>query len=182
MDDPDWSDIQASQAGDRDAFTRVIVRHREAIVRQMRRFTADAGTREELAQDVFVEAWLSVGRYLPRAPFLHWLQTLATRVGYRHWKELQRRGRLVPLREDDRVGYGLPDGDPEALEPREASARLRGLLDRLSPEDRMVLALHYFDGLSAGQIAERMGWSPALVRMRAFRARRKLKKWLTAKE
>ncbi len=177
MVDVDGADILASQAGDRDAFTRVIERHQETILRQMRRFTPEASVREELAQDVFVEAWLSVGNYRPRAPFLHWLQTIATRVGYKYWKELQKRRHHVPLREDDAAPAGL-DESPAAMVPEDAAARLDGLLARLPPEDRMVLMLTYYEQRSAGEIAERLGWNAALVRMRAFRARRKLKRWL----
>ena len=179
MDDADWSDVQACQAGDRDAFTRVMLRHRETILRQMRRFTADPDTREELAHDVFVEAWLSINKYRPQAPFLHWLQTLATRVGYRHWKELQKRRKFLPLRDDESLAEPSSRDDPEDWLPEHAAERLGALLERLAPEDRMVLTLTYFESLSANQIAERMGWNAALVRMRAFRARKKLKKWLT---
>lgn len=181
MEDPDWTDIRACQAGDREAFTRVMARHGEAILRQMRRFTPEAGVQEELAQDVFVEAWLSVGHYRPKAPFLHWLQTLATRVGYRYWKELQRRRKWVPVREDDAARTSDPEEPPESLAPEDAAARLGEMLDRLPPDDRLVLIMTYYDNLSAGEIATRMGWNAALVRMRAFRARKKLRKWLTAK-
>lgn len=180
MEDADRDDIERSQAGDRDAFTRVIERNQETILRQMRRFAPEAGVREELAQDVFVEAWLSLANYRPSAPFLHWLQTIATRVGYKYWKELQRRKRHVPVRDDDAVRVDL-DESPESMIPEDAAERLTGLLARLPPEDRMVLTLTYFERLSAGEIAERLGWNAALVRMRAFRARRKLRRWLEKK-
>lgn len=179
MQDPDHDDVQASQHGDRDAYTRIIERHQAAIVRQMRRFTPDVALREELAQDVFVEAWLSIGHFRPHAPFLHWLQTIATRVGYKYWKELQRRKRYVPLRDDDAAP--AVEEEPSSLIPEDAAERLAGLLGRLAPEDRLVLTMTYFDGCSAGEIAERLGWNAALVRMRAFRARRKLKRWLEGK-
>lgn len=182
MHDPDREDIQASQQGDRDAFTRVIERHRDTILRQMRRFTPDPSVQGELAQDVFVEGWLSLANYRPKAPFLHWLQTIATRVGYKHWKELQRRRRHVPLRDDDARAGPEHDDEPDALIPADAAARLGGLLEALPPEDRLVLTLLYFDNLSAGEIAQRLGWNAALVRMRAFRARRKLKRALESKK
>lgn len=177
MHDPDGEDIRASQTGDREAFTRVIERHRETILRQMRRFAPEEAIRDELAQDVFVEAWLSLANYRPQAPFLHWLQTVATRVGYRYWKELRKRRRHVPVREDD-LPRRSTEEDPEGFAPEDAARRLRTLLERLSPEDRLVLTLTYFEQCPAAEIAGRLGWSAALVRMRAFRARRKLRRWL----
>lgn len=180
MHDADWEDIQKSRDGDREAFTRVIKRHSETILRQMRRFAPETGVREDLAQDVFVEAWLSLNNYQPRAPFLHWLQTIATRVGYKYWKELQRRRRHVPLRDDDARPLD-PAEEPDALIPEDAARRLDATLALLAPEDRLVLTLTYYEGLSAAQIAERLGWNAALVRMRAFRARRKMRRWLEKK-
>ncbi len=56
----------------------------------MTRFTRDERMLEELVHDVFVEAYFSLDGYRGDAPFEHWLQRIATRVGYRYWT---RRGR-----------------------------------------------------------------------------------------
>jgi len=49
------------------------------------------------------------------------------------------------------------------------------LLETLPPKDRLVLTLFYFEGWDMGEIAERVGWSRTLVKVRAHRARRKLR-------
>jgi RNA polymerase sigma-70 factor, ECF subfamily len=52
-------------------------------------------------------------------------------------------------------------------------------MDRLSPEDRMVVELIYLEGLSGKEAADLLGWSVANVKVRAFRSRNKLRKLLS---
>ena len=63
-----------------------------------------------------------------------------------------------------------PDG-----QPADAALLASKLLERLAPAERLVLTLLYFDECSTQEIAERMGWNRAMVKMRAYRARQKLK-------
>jgi RNA polymerase sigma-70 factor (ECF subfamily) len=58
-------------------------------------------------------------------------------------------------------------------EPAEESAVLESI-DRLAPKDREVLLLTYWDGLSAGEVAQLLNTSAAAVRMRLHRARKEL--------
>ena len=76
----------------------------------------------------------------------------------------------------------LPDGSPvnvvwsPVLVDGEAAERLYGLLGQLPPQERVVLTLYYFEECGTREIAERMGWSRSLVKVRAHRARKKLRK------
>ncbi|MHC4568866.1 MAG: RNA polymerase sigma factor, partial [Planctomycetota bacterium] len=63
----------------------------------------------------------------------------------------------------------------DTIDPSVAAEVLHSLLARLPRADRLVLTLMYFEQCSTRDIAEQMGWSRAVVKMRAFRARRKLK-------
>lgn len=171
-DDEDRRDIRASLDGDEHAYARLVRRHQPAIAAQMWRFSRDATVVEELVQEAFVESYLSLAQYKARAPFIHWLRRIATRVGYRYWKRRDRDRR----RQEALVQHASPDPVmPEDPTPSEAADALHGLLDRLPPEDRLVLTLHYFEELDMNEIAERMGWSRSLAKVRAFRARKKLR-------
>jgi RNA polymerase sigma-70 factor (ECF subfamily) len=55
---------------------------------------------------------------------------------------------------------------------------LKYALNKLSPEDRMVIELVYLEGLSGKEAAELLGWSLANVKVRLFRSRKKLQKLL----
>ena len=171
MDDTDRTDIKASLAGDDDAFARLVERYEPQVARLMWRFSRDRDRCEELRQDVFVEAYFSLKRYRGDAPFLHWLRRIGTRVGYRFWKKQAKDKARVPLSEID----GLA-GRPEETDPAAAGEVLDALLAQLPPADRLVLTLEYLEGCSMQEIAERTGWSIGAVKMRAHRARGKLRK------
>jgi len=175
VDGVDWDDIQATLGGSRDAFARLINRYQQAIAGQMWRFTRQPSVFEDLVHDVFVEAYLSLDRFQGRSPFLHWLRKIAVRVGYRHWRaEDQRRRRIsVPL--DEAVTVAVAEEDGNAADTR---ARVHGAIARLSPRDRVVITLIHLEEHSVATTAALLGWSETMVKVQAFRARRKLEKML----
>jgi RNA polymerase sigma-70 factor (ECF subfamily) len=137
----------------------------------MWRFSRNPGVCEELVQEVFVEAYFSLKSYRGQAPFLHWLRTIGTRVGYRFWKEQKKTKALLPLTDFDII----EKKDADAVDSSVAAELLHSLLARLPRADRLVLTLMYFEQYSTREIAEQMGWNRAMVKMRALRARKKLK-------
>ena len=129
----------------------------------------------ELVQDVFVEAYLSLGSFRGKAPFLHWLRRIATRVGYRHWKRRKRERERFADASRQHLGALVVCEDPT---PAEAAEHVHKLLEQLPAKDRLVLSLQYFEECDTSEIAERTGWSRTLVKVRAHRARRKLRNLL----
>jgi len=178
--EPDAADIAASLKGDGDAFARIVRRYQGEIATTLWRFTRERAVCEELVHDVFVEAYLSLPTYRGKAPLLHWLRRIATRVGYRQWKQAarERAHRQVPL-EEDRVGE-IPDAATD--DPQAASEYLQGVLARLPPRDHLVLTLLYLEECSVEEAAQRTGWSKAMVKVQAFRARKKLRRLLETSE
>ena len=170
-DDADRRDIRASLEGDGEAYGRLVERHQAQIARRMWRFTRDRRELEELVQDVFVEAYYSLRGYRGAAPFEHWLNRIATRVGYRFWKRRQQAAREVPLQDWD--DFEQPGENP--LETQEAAELLHDLLGQLPPRDRLVLTLLYLEELSVAEAARRTGWSRTMVKVQAHRARKKLR-------
>jgi len=175
-DESDRNDIAASLQGDGAAYARLVRRHEAAVTRQMAHYTRNPAELRELVQEVFVEAYRALPGYRPQAPFAHWLSRISSRAGYRHWKTLRReRERTVPLEEWHERTLAAP---VENRTPSEAAELLYRLLERLPAKDRLVLTLMYFEECDVRAIAERMGWSQTLVKVRAFRARRRLKSML----
>lgn len=140
----------------------------------MWRYTRDPDTAAALVQEVFTEAYVSLGGYRARAPFIHWLRRIATRTGLRHWK---RQARERPFAHPLPEGPGEP-AMPPAPEPSEAAEYLFHLLARLPADDRMVLTLHYFEELGMREIADQLGWSLSRTKVRAHRARARLRQML----
>jgi len=174
VENTDWSDVTASVKGDDEAYGRLVRRYERPITGLLWRFTRDPAQCEELVQQVFVEAYFSLKTYRGDAPLLHWLRRIATRTGYRFWREKAREPQEMPLPEFD-VLEQIEASQDDAIDPAEAATVLQALLGRLPPDDRLVLTLMYFEDCGTLEIAERMGWSRAKVKTQALRARRKMK-------
>lgn len=164
-------DIGRSQQGDSQAYARIVQRHQDHIARILWRFTRDTQVHEELVQDVFVDAYLSLPTYRGQAPLEHWLARIATRVGYRFWKQSKRpEAQALTVEDWDRLASAEKSTDQQ-----KTADLVHRLLAMLDPADRLVLTLRYLDGCSIDQTADRTGWSRPLVKVRSWRARKKLK-------
>jgi RNA polymerase sigma-70 factor (ECF subfamily) len=178
--DCDRRDVEAALSGDGDAYGRLVGRYQQPIAAYMWRFTRDHLRWEELIQEVFVEAYFSLGTYRAEAPLLHWLRRIATRVGYRQWKEAQRRRRQTALSPE--LFEQLAQADPQQADVEEAAALVHALLAELSPRDRLVLTLLHLEECSVEETARLTGWSRSMVKVQAYRARKRLQRLMVSKE
>lgn len=174
----DIADVQGCLQGDGEAYARIVSRHQQQIATRMWRFTRDRQNLEELVQEVFVEAYTNLRSFKGTGPFSHWLNAIATRVGYRFWKrKKQLAGKTINLQDWDLPAMARE----EKPDPREAGEVLHVLLGQLPPRDRLVLTLMYLEELPLARIAEQTGWSLTMVKVQAYRARRKLRVLLEKK-
>ena len=173
----DARDVRASLGGDGEAYARIVRRHQPWLARRMLRFSRDRLVVEELVQETFVEAYFSLKNYRFEAPLPHYLQCIATRTGYRHWKSRkQTRERAAALQNL------APDGGPAPLDAPDPGAEAARILDHvmegLPPRDRLVITLLHLEEHSVAETAQLAGWSEVMVKVQAFRARRKLRQLL----
>ncbi|MBI5724152.1 MAG: RNA polymerase sigma factor [Planctomycetes bacterium] len=169
----DLQDIQACLAGDGAAYEAIVRRHQSAIARRMWRFTRDRSDLEELVHETFVQAYMGLRNFRGEAPFEHWLNRIATRVGYSHWKVRSERASHPTVSLADWDGAG-PD-DTQKVDSRDAAEALHSLLAALPPRDRLVLTLLYIEERPVSEAADLAGWTETMVKVQAFRARKKLK-------
>lgn len=174
----DWTEIRAALAGDGQAYGRLVARHQQAIAKYLWRFSRDPQVHDELVQTVFVEAYFQLKSFAGRSPWSHWLQVIATRVGYRHWRlqTRQRQRNGVSLEESTLASGAAPVGDD--LAAAEAAAQVHAALAQLPPRDRLVLTLMYLEEKSVAEIAALTGWSQSMVKVQAYRGRHKLARHL----
>ncbi len=174
IDSIDIEDVYLSRNGNHEAYKRLVERYEQQIAKTMWRFSRDKLAHEELVQDVFVEAYLSLMTYKEQAPFLHWLRKIATRVGYRYWKVLSRENgkKHFTLQEWDNVLSQSTDG----ISSEQAAEIIHNLLSELPPRGRLVLTLRFVEDCSVEETAYRTGWTKSMVKVQTIRAKRKLKK------
>ncbi len=170
----DLEDLDRTRGGDPDAYRRLIERHQDYVAGILWRFSRDRRDHEELVQDVFVEAYLGLGTYRRKAPFQHWLARIATRVGYRYWKEKTRRRKAESFNLEQWDRATEDDGISSALEPEDAATLLYKLFEQLPPRDRLVLTLRYLDQCDVAETAQRTGWTRTMVKVQTLRAKKRL--------
>ena len=172
----DLEDIRRSLNGDGDAYADLISCHQARVASRMWRFTRNREDHEELVQEVFVQAYLSLATFRGEAPFAHWLARISTRVGYSFLKKVSRQ-RLtysIPVEDLDQ----LVAREPHEMDPEWAAELLHRLMGKLPPRDRLVLDLRYMEHHSVAETAQLTGWTQSMVKVQAWRARKKLRKLL----
>lgn len=165
--------IAAALAGDDEAFAALVSRYKGRVLGIAARFTRDDHALDDLAQEIFVKVYRHLRQYRGDAPFEHWLARVAVRTCYDYLRRNRPDRALVPL-----DGRELRAADnPSADQAREL---VEFALQQLPPADRLVITLLELEELSVAEIAALTGWSVANVKVRAFRARQRMKQILEA--
>lgn len=178
MADADITGILARVAqGDEDA-ARALVEHGTPLVLTICRAHRPRHLAvEDLAQEVFLTMFTRLDRYetRPGIPFTAWLSRLAVNVCLDVLRAESRRPRLT-LGAEAAAWLDALTGGPETTDNAAAAKELvHELLAELDPADRLVLTLLDLEERPVAEIAELTGWSRTATKVRAFRARRKLK-------
>ena len=169
--DRDVVDMFAAAEGDAAALGALYDRHAPTLLAIGHRILRNGREAEDLLHDVFVEAWRHAGDYDPaRGSVQAWLR-LRMRSRALDRVRSPRVSRARPL--DDAVQARLAGGeDPERAAD---GAVLHSALEKLPEEQRKVLLLGYFEGLSCSEIAVRVGVPIGTVKSRVAAAMGKLR-------
>ncbi|HKI81883.1 MAG TPA: RNA polymerase sigma factor [Pseudodesulfovibrio sp.] len=171
--------------GDRDAFAFLLKRHEDHVSRLVAAHVP-AGQAAEVAHEAFIRAYKGLPGYRPIKPFRNWLTIVTLRCCKDYWRRAYRNKEapVCDLSEDGQrwLDTALAAASTEEFETlarrRELGEILETVLAMLSPLDRMILTLCYLEERSTRETAEMLGISVPNVKVRAFRARRKLKGFL----
>lgn len=174
--DDDLVLVRRAQAGDLDAFDEIMLRHQSVITAMLHRFAGNRADLEDMVQETFVRAWRSLGSWQPDKPFVHWLKRIAANMGLEFCRKHQRTpfSRLVESDEKHDLLENIADS-PAQRDLSEA----RFVLSHLPPEDRALLTLLHLEEMPLAEIATHFGWSRVKAKVKAFRARQRLKSILT---
>src|SRR5690349_12052885 len=105
--------------------------------------TGDLGEAQDAVQEAFIRAWQRWSSFGPDADPEAWVRLVATRIAISRWRSLRSRARAY-LRHG--AAAAVPAPDPDRVD-------LVTALRRLSPEQRIAIALHYFVGMSVAEVA-----------------------------
>lgn len=173
---PDESLASRAAGGDRNAFNLLILRHKDALYRFVRRYTGDPDDAYDVLQDTFVSAWAGLRRYDCERPFRPWLQTIALNK----CRDLARRQRvrraLLPFGTQGTSEAAAFHAESAEREARMSAriAQLDSAIAALPPAYKEPLLLTVFEGLTHDEAAKILKTTRKAVEMRIYRARQQL--------
>ena len=177
--DPGWEALSRVAAGDAEAFAALVDSHQERLLRLCESLLGEPEEARDAAQEVFLKAYGKAAEVRPQGQVYTWLY----RIAVNHCLNKLRRRKLVRFLRLENPGerevpaFDPPDpaADPAAaLEARRRWRATRLAIERLPENQRTVLVLVRFEGLSHKQTAAVLGITEGAVESRLVRAMRRL--------
>ena len=184
-DDFDARALVPAALRDDDEAARELVRGLYPLVAKIvRSHRPQRAAEEDLCQMIFIKMFQKLPQFSGAVPLEHWVSRIAvnTCLNQISAEKVRPELRRADLTEEEAaVVDNLAATSDELGADAQLSARdlVTHLLDRLKPAERLVIDLMYLQGKSVDEIREVTGWSRPLVKVRAFRARQKLKEHLS---
>jgi RNA polymerase sigma-70 factor (ECF subfamily) len=167
--------IRRAQRGDTHAYEELVNAYQGIAFRTAYVIARNAGDAEDAAQDGFVKAWRALGRFREGAPFRPWLlRIVANEASNRRRSAGRRAGLALRAATQEPSGDAAPSPEAALLSSEQRSVLLAAV-DELPEEQRSVVALRYFLGLSEAEVAETLGIPQGTVKSRTARALERLR-------
>ena len=161
---------------------RELVEHlHPMVIRIVRARLPRRGGEEDITQEIFLKMFTRIAQFQGNVPFTHWVSRIAVTTCIDHLRAQKRRPefRWADLSENEANVLDAVltnENDVTVGDALAAHELVHKLLDQLNPEDRMVLQFLDLEQKTLAEVSELTGWNITLIKVRAFRARRKLQK------
>jgi RNA polymerase sigma-70 factor (ECF subfamily) len=169
-----------AQAGDKEAFEELVRRHQHRVFAVAGGILRRREDVEDIAQQVFVKAYFSLRRFDQRAAFSTWLYKITVNECW----DLLRKKKVRPLlyesdlSEEQAQQFSaaerLDSGAQDVSDKLQVQQQVENLLQGLDERDRMMLILKEVEGFAIEEIAEILDLNANTVKVRLFRARRRI--------
>ena len=175
--------LQKARDGDEAAMTDLMRYLHPLVIRVAARRVPRRSSLEDLIQSIFIKVFSKLDTYEGKVPLEHWVSRIAINTcldGLRREKarpELRMADLSV---EQNEVLENLHTYSHDLHPAHDIAARelAEELLSRLSPKDRLLVSLVFMEGHTYEEARQITGWSMPQIKVRLFRARKKLRKWL----
>ena len=176
--------LERARQRDEDA-ARLLLHHLNPLVLKLVRSHRPRRTSEEdLVQIVFMKVFTHLDQYSGKVPLEHWVARIAvnTCLNQLNAERVRPELRWADLSEDELSMLDSLAATRDDLPPtHDIAARdlVEKLLACLKPDDRLIITMLNLEGRSVEEIKQRTGWNASLIKVRAFRARARLRKHFT---
>ncbi|MBD3180456.1 MAG: sigma-70 family RNA polymerase sigma factor [Candidatus Latescibacteria bacterium] len=185
MDPNDREIIEEVLSGNTGRFEILVERHRSMVFGIAAR-RVPAEDVDEMAHEIFIRAYRSLGGFRGESDFSHWLAGISVRACCDYWRK-KYRSREMPMsrlseKHRDWIKATLSDESTDSFTRKEQQEAAREILmaamEKLAPKDRAVLELVHLEERTVREAASLLDWSTSNVKVRAHRARKKLRSLL----
>lgn len=176
LDDADEL-LRRCQRGDKTALAGIVRLYEERIFRLAHRVVGDAALAEEATVEALAKIWIKAGQWRGEASAGTWIYQVALRTVLDFRRSWRRRWRLWLSMPADHADLG-PGPEQKAIDAESrslAARRIQEALGQLSPKDRALTHLYYFEQRSLAEIAVILDTTRDALKMRLARARRELR-------
>ena len=173
--------IQKAQHGDSAAFNQVVSAYRRRILGTISRLIGRPEDVEDVAQEVFIRLYFSLGQLRTPEVFEPWLYRLTVNASYDYLRKSRRRieSRMADLSEQQVMMADAAAGSraqTDESEKRRVRDTVQELLGTVSEEDRLLLTLKEVEGLSLKELEKIYDVNENALKVRLFRARQRVLK------
>lgn len=179
MHESDETLVMLTLAGEQKAYEVLVTRHEKSVIATAKSITHNAFMAEDSAQDAFVTAWMKLNTLQQPDRFVYWVRRIAKNCAL----NMVNRFRLfIPFCDIENTAIvSDADADPEAAFVRsEERAEMQRQVDKLPEKVKKIIYLHYYDGLSIAEIADRMRIPEGTVKWQLHDGRKRIRKELCA--
>ena len=191
MTEEDAALVRAFQAGDRAAFDRLVLKHKDNLFNLVYWYLNDYQQANDCAQEIFLKVFKNLKRFRFESTFSTWLYKIAVNTCKNMLKSAAHRWgkRTVPLESPEgskgkNPVFEMPDTGPSpanGLERKERLMLIQEAINSLPEEQSRVVVLRDIQGLSYDEISEITGMKPGTIKSRLARGRLELRNLLEGK-
>jgi RNA polymerase sigma-70 factor (ECF subfamily) len=170
----DFDCIEKVLNGDINSYSLLIEKYQNMIYTLAYRLLNDRHNAEELAQDTFMKAFNNLSQFKRESKFSSWLYTICYRTGLNRIKKTKTGLRSEELQDFHyNINY---DGDDslQLMTKKERHTNVNNSLSILSPEDKYIIQLFYYEEMSIKEIVDIVGLTETNIKSRLFRSRKAL--------
>ena len=179
MEDEDLQLIEAVLQGNQPAFQRLVAQYQYFVFTIALRIVKSREEAEEVAQDVFLKVYKTLGQFEKKSKFSTWLYTVAWRTAIDRARHKQI---LTDSIDDEEGAFGqiaTPDETPlQAVQHSDLQQQLQQAIQQLRPDDAALITLYYLNEKSVKEIADITGLTETNIKTKLYRTRELLREYL----
>ena len=173
--------VSRCKEGDSQAFERLVVKYQDRLVNALTHFLGESVTAQDLAQEVFLKAFLRIRDFRGESQFYTWMYAIARNMATSHLRTAARKGRTLAIpqgAEELEAPESLGDDPVRRAMSRDLERTVQQALQALDPDARWIVVMRDIDGRDYEEIAESAGVPVGTVKSRLHRARMQMRQLL----